>query len=537
MNPKPMSPRSIGPKSMGLDGRVSRRAVLMGLGAGTLTLAASALLAACGGAPATPTQAPKTEPAKEPPKPTAAPAAAAPAPTPAPQAEAPKPAQPAPTPAAKPAAQPVEKYRMEYWTWADPDTIARLNKRAAEYMAKNPEVEIVNVPGPSVAAEYVAKFETAAAAGKAPDVFWGDESSWFRWACNEVYLDQKPYFDQLGIDPKKTWHAQAQWWFRGKYLGTSRSLQTFAVFYNYDAFKKAGLPEPPFTVENAWKWDEFVATARKLTVDAGGKHPGESGFDASKIQFWGVMPAKYNWSAMNWFWQSDLYPFGKGYDKVQVTDPEISGVFQKLCDLSGKERVAPVPADLGGTTGLAMFLTGKIAMYMDGQWANRSLTKEPPKFDLRLAVIPVMGKRYLTWVTGAPSAVWSKSKRPDLAVKFAISALDIQSNIEDYQIGGALPTQTEWFSGEKRKQWLDNFPQHHPPHYPEVTLGTLDHSEDMDWKRWQGFYEAWHLIIGPSLDPVWLGQKSAKDAMAEIAPRLNEVVAKNLKPCTPIAWE
>ncbi len=40
--------------------------------------------------------------------------------------------------------------------------------------------------------------------------------------------------------------------------------------------------------EEAWTWEQFLETARALTVDVNGNHPGDAGFDINNVDRWGV---------------------------------------------------------------------------------------------------------------------------------------------------------------------------------------------------------------------------------------------------------
>ena len=54
----------------------------------------------------------------------------------------------------------------------------------------------------------------------------------------------------------------------GKTVGYSTANEVLALWYNKAMFDAAGLPYPPATLEDAWTWDEFVAVAKQLTIDA-----------------------------------------------------------------------------------------------------------------------------------------------------------------------------------------------------------------------------------------------------------------------------
>jgi multiple sugar transport system substrate-binding protein len=516
---------------MGEQNRVSRRQALRGLGGGALVVVGSALLAACASTPAAPTPGPAQPAAPAAPTATPAPAASLPpTPTAAPAAPtattAPAPAAPTATTAPKPA----EKIKMTFWFWGDPNEKASNEKIVAQYNAATPGSEIVPVHVPQ---DFTTKLETAASGGQAPDIFYIQEASYYKWASAGLLLDQKPYLDSAKVDAKSFWHPQAQWWFKGKYFGTSISLEDLLVFYNADVFKKAGVPEPPHSAETAWKWADFVSAARKVTTDASGKHPGDSGFNPARMNVWGTLPARWWGGYAPFLAQTGAKPFGSDYTKSNLTDESFVGPVQALADLAVKEKVSPLPTDLSGTNGVDMFLTGKIAMYFDGQWALQTLTVKPPKIDLRIGVLPVYGGTYKTAVFGAPAGVLGKTKTPDPAVQFALFFTDNGKALLNLQTGLWMGTTQDYLFGDKQKVWVADAPEHHPANYVEAAIGTINLADEFDYKRFAGFHEAWDLLIGPALDPVWAGTTTTMEAMTKITPQINDMLQKVNKDYPP----
>lgn len=404
-----------------------------------------------------------------------------------------------------------KKVQLTFWSWGDPQEVKTNQTLVDRFNKLNPDIEVTYVPVPQ---DYATKFETAVAAGAAPDVFYVLEPSYVRWASQGLLLDLLPYLRRMGIDPAKKWHPQAQWWYKGGYYGTSIALETMIIFYNADLFKQAGVAEPPTRPEAAWTWDEFVAAARKLTRDVRGRRPGEPGFDPRRVDVWGILYPRWYGGYMSFLFQTDALPFGENFDRFNLTDPAVTGPIQALADPATKEHVAPLPTDLTGTTANTLFATGKIAMLIDGQWALQTLTAEPLPFQLKVAVLPRYGRKFQTTVFGAPMGVYAKTKYPEEAVRFATWMLDPENVLLNMATGLWMPTEYEWLRGPRLKDWVDAYPEHHPPGYVEAAIGSLDHSKELDYKRWGGFYEAWIQVITPALDLVWNGEKTAAEALA-----------------------
>ncbi|MCC6628312.1 MAG: extracellular solute-binding protein [Chloroflexi bacterium] len=229
---------------------VSRRNLLGVLGAGTIT----AIVAACGGAPASPTAAP-TKPAAA--APTTAPAAK--------PAEATKPAAAAATtPAAAattaPAAKPAAGGGAPVALWSGVDYLPEVHKllfERAEAIAKEKgfTVALEELTGPAAAD----KFPAAVAANTPPDIYplFDYQTQYWRIQGQTLDVDDivKPLTTQAGgfwKPVEMTCFAQGKWW------AVPRAINCWPFHVRQDLLDKAGLKFPK-------NWEEFRAQGRQLT--------------------------------------------------------------------------------------------------------------------------------------------------------------------------------------------------------------------------------------------------------------------------------
>ena len=72
----------------------------------------------------------------------------------------------------------------------------------------------------------------------------------------------------------------------GKQQCLPQNISSLVVYYNRDLFRKAGLSDPAAN----WTWPQFVATARRLTVDAAGNPivAGEPDQGGRKVAIYGL---------------------------------------------------------------------------------------------------------------------------------------------------------------------------------------------------------------------------------------------------------
>ena len=124
----------------------------------------------------------------------------------------------------------------------------------------NVDVELMEISG-----DIYQKLLVMIAAGNAPDVMWMGQS-FQEFANRGVFLDLS---DRVArdIDLDNFTPKAVEWYrFEGRQYGIAQGLDTRFIVYNKDLFDKAGVAYP----KNGWKFDEFLAAAQKLTIDANG---------------------------------------------------------------------------------------------------------------------------------------------------------------------------------------------------------------------------------------------------------------------------
>jgi multiple sugar transport system substrate-binding protein len=108
-----------------------------------------------------------------------------------------------------------------------------------------------------------------------------------KFCSSHAFADLGPFLKKSKIDPAATFpKAMTQY---TRYQGNQCSLpllgDSFGLYYNKDAFKKAGIKAPPKTVS------EFIADAKKLTVTKGDSYsrlgfmPNWHGYEFTPMRF------------------------------------------------------------------------------------------------------------------------------------------------------------------------------------------------------------------------------------------------------------
>ncbi|WP_368499059.1 ABC transporter substrate-binding protein [Herbiconiux sp. A18JL235] len=158
----------------------------------------------------------------------------------------------------------------------------------------------------------------------------------------------------------------------GTAYGVPTGFVPLAVYYNKALFDAAGITAFPTT------WDEWVDTAKKLTVDENG--------DGTPEQYGMVLPDHA--TVANGVWPSLFY--GNGGDIVEdgttavLDSPENAETLKYWADAVANDKISPTGVDGVGADGL--FSSGKVAMTIGGPWMSSIATEN--SIDYGIAAIP-----------------------------------------------------------------------------------------------------------------------------------------------------
>ncbi|MFK9091513.1 ABC transporter substrate-binding protein [Bacillus salipaludis] len=251
------------------------------------------------------------------------------------------------------------------------------------------------------------KLLTAVAGGNPPDVSWFDRFKVGSWAEEGSLTDLTEFAEKDGIQKDQYYpFAWDEANYKGKLYAMPVDTDARMLFYNKDAFKKAGLdPEkPPKTIA------ELESMAEKLTVKEG-KRFKQIGFIPWYNQGW-----LYSWG----------WPFGGSFydqktNKVTANDPKIIESLQWMTDYAKKYNVEDIAGftDSKGSGAMDPFLTGQLAMHIGGNWSISGYLKYKPDLNYGVAPIPTpSGTDYTSWSGGMAVVIPKGAKHPKEAWEF-----------------------------------------------------------------------------------------------------------------------
>ncbi|MCX5389097.1 ABC transporter substrate-binding protein [Streptomyces sp. NBC_00094] len=223
--------------------------------------------------------------------------------------------------------------------------------------------------------------------------------------------DLKPFIekDKLDLDTIFPKVLQEYTQFEGKRCTLPLLSDAYGLFYNKDAFEKAGIKAPPKT------WSEFTEVAKKLT-----KAKGDS------YEQLGFMPnyLGYETVVSHYMSQWDHTYFDESGKSNVAKDPAFAEMmtYQKsLVDaLGGFKKLDKYRTTFGDEWGAKHpFHTGQVAMQLDGEWRLNFVKDAKVDFEVGVAPLPVAddevaeyGKGYLS---GTIMGIAPQSKKQNAA--------------------------------------------------------------------------------------------------------------------------
>lgn len=411
---------------------------------------------------------------------------------------------------------------LEYMFWGssfEKDAIeAMLDKFTDE---TGIETKSIHVPG-----DYAAKLATQTASRRLPDV---------------AYMDQevaRPMFDQghvIDIAPHISKYPQLSdreptdyfWMDDGKAtIGTGAAYEMSLLFYNRETLREAGVEDPPATADAAWSWDQIVDAAERLTFDAEGRRPAESGFDPHQVRQFGlVAPPGLDWCYYGLLRSNGGDLFDEKGTECVLDSPEAIDTFQKLQDLIHVHRVAPTQAQLGQVAGgevptvPTQLQSKRVAMAIDGQWNVLDLANLG--IDWGIGVLPKLGDESLTMKGGGPRCIF-KGGTLEEALELYVYAMS-PDKINLYRDGLWMPVAKKYYEDDAAiNSWIQN--DNHPPEYRTAALDYANTNSVADFSRTIKNWPKIKPVLEDGLATLETGKRPAKDVLLDLKAQLDSLL-------------
>jgi multiple sugar transport system substrate-binding protein len=254
--------------------------------------------------------------------------------------------------------------------------------------------------------DYWAKIQTQVASGTPPDCGMSDYGRLVSYAKNGTLMDITNYIMSSKFPIDKSFPgASAQYrWAKGdfdsgatggNYYGIPSDAQAQIFAYNKKMFDDAGVSYPT----DDWTWDDMLAAAQKITKA-----------DQNK---WGMEAIPdYVLFKGNWVWAAGGALHTPDFTKSMLADPKTIEAYKWNWDLIYTHKVAPPSGSAGQQN---PFMSGQVAMYVEGVWWLTDFANGIKDFDWDVAMLPkhpVTGKRTTT-VESDGWWIYQGAKEPD----------------------------------------------------------------------------------------------------------------------------
>jgi multiple sugar transport system substrate-binding protein len=280
---------------------------------------------------------------------------------------------------------------INFWHgWSAPKEVKGIKENVDRFEKAHPNIK-VNVIGNINDDKLNQALRSGGSEG--PDVVSSFTTSNIGKFCSSgAFADLAPFIEKSKLDLEKTFpkvmldYTQ----FEGKRCALPLLADAYGLYYNKDAFEKAGVTEPPET------YSELSAVAKKLTKTKG------DGYEQL-----GFMPAYHGYETTTEHYLGSWGPayFDEDGKSNVAKDPAFAEMFttqKKLVDeLGGIRKLEKFRNTFGDEFGPKHpFHTGQVAMQLDGEWRLGMATDAKVPFRIGVAPMPVPDSRKDTYGRG-----------------------------------------------------------------------------------------------------------------------------------------
>lgn len=372
-------------------------------------------------------------------------------------------------------------------------------------------------------AELYPKLQSMIAARQVPEVAcWGTE--FVPWAGRGAMTPLGEYIERDGFDLSQFEEAalEALSW-EGELWQLPYVSNTCVLYYNEELFEKAGL-ETPTTDWNdeSWTLDALLGMAQQLTLDNQGRNAADPQFDPDNIVQYGIGGFQAWW----------FYPwyFGGDWTDQKVTQytgnaPEAIKGVQAVYDFIHKYHVMPSSAQSEAlASGGSVFMTGKVAMTIDGNWACSSYKDAPFKWNI--AATPIGTQHSVVQFTDG-FGIGGGSANPDAMWEFLKWLYGNPDNVLEY-----LGASCGYLCVPTFKPVQEAVYAKIAEIYPGLNLDVLKDTLSIEeatpvWMRYNvNWNEINTTLANEVIDPIQLGEKTAEEVMTnpDLVARINEII-------------
>lgn len=371
------------------------------------------------------------------------------------------------------------------------------------------EVEVI-VTDPD---QYATKLQAAISGNNVPDVFYIEQQSLQSYVTSGVLLDITDLVASSGVDLENIWeYGVDSYRYDGRLQGTPdgalyglpKDVGPFAMGYNTTMLEEEGIdlpsPDEPYT------WDEWLDVLKEVTKDTDGD---------GELDQWGT-GLNVQWNMQGFAWSNGADWTNADRTQVTVDTPEMAESLQFIADLTTKDEVTPSTEQQSTLNTYQRWMEGEIAFFPVGPWDVSTYNELDFEYDLIPFPAGSTGEP-ATWIGSLGIGVSATTAMPEEATELVtyLSADETaQQTLVDagIQVPNLKDVATEWAAEENtspanRQEFLDIVEDYGRPMPAAFTYGA-----------------AWYDEMWTNIQPVLDGQQTAADYLAEVQPRMQQLL-------------
>lgn len=421
---------------------------------------------------------------------------------------------------------PEEVVEITFMGWGATEEDEGVRSAITVFQGAEPNIKVTWLHTPE---NYTQKMLAMVAAGTPPDTAFVDFANYRTYCRDGLLLDitdmlkADPVVGAPGyfIEPQETERCT----YKGRWYGIGSCWVAPHIYYNAEIFEEEGIEPPSNDPDEAWDWDHFLEVCRRLTVDVNGRHPGDSGFDVNNVDRWAVQWPTWSIPLHAAIASNGGYWIDPNTGLLALDKPEATEALQAIADLMLVHQVMPQNTVFQalGMSNTQMLENRKLAMAVDGSWALAWITKIQAK--LGTAVLPKF-KVPATDMQAHLHSAFAATKHPEAAWRWLRFLATEYYQLLFLRIGLWLPSQTALMTEEGLKKWmtLRTAPGEgvHPEGYELIVTEYVPKYGHVLYMP--PGYPKTDAVITPAMDAIWIGDKTAEEAMAEAVPEANAIL-------------
>lgn len=279
------------------------------------------------------------------------------------------------------------------------------------------ELNVIHIP----AGEYWNKVTAMFAGNAAPDVLFMSEP-FPQYASKGLLLPVEDKMTEMGLFNRDDWYQVGLDYFTydGILYGLPKDVNVFCTYFNKTLFEEAGIENPAELAQKGeWTREAFRNAAIELTKRE----------NDAITQYGCAFPGFGGWGFSPWIFSGGAQYLNEDRSECLLNSQEAIDTFQFWMDLALVDNVTPTPGTPSDALTGISFQTGKVAMYIGGDWEIP--TNNSNEFEWDVAPMPVMGgvDQYAGYVHIGGWSVAAQTDYPEQAME-VLSAL----TSEDFQI-------------------------------------------------------------------------------------------------------